>query len=416
MKQEFFESISVDGELGPIQVKSGKKLELEIAPLTIFIGPQGSGKSLISQLLYFFRDAKYLLSQYSGESTGEYAVRGVVEGLRTGKLTGRKLATFLTTSNVHVAYRHSNENIVRELSFYHDNYRILPIKNFSKEVSSWSQAWYKDISTRKTPARVLYIPAERTFYSRFFNSSPATLGNPALPITMQEFSRVLTNANDVFEEWQKDPASMPPEAATIAGLVLKELRGRLQIAKAGPYARKLQWVPVRVAKGSDPIPQQAIEIEMASSGQMEAVPLVLAAQALFDQRSGSRPTYLHIEEPEAHLHPAAQVALVNLLAYLVNQRFRIVITTHSLTILYAINNLMAAAQKLGQETPPGFPSPQLRLNSDQVGAYLFTGETIEPILLTTPEGVQIDEGRLGEVLGSLQTEYNQILGYGFKWE
>jgi hypothetical protein len=34
---------------------------LEIKPLTVFIGKQGTGKSLISQLIYFFYNLPYLI-------------------------------------------------------------------------------------------------------------------------------------------------------------------------------------------------------------------------------------------------------------------------------------------------------------------------------------------------------------------
>jgi predicted ATPase len=49
----FKESIQIEGGFGPIQ--SEPLTKIDISPLTVFIGPQGTGKSLISQMLYFFQ-------------------------------------------------------------------------------------------------------------------------------------------------------------------------------------------------------------------------------------------------------------------------------------------------------------------------------------------------------------------------
>jgi len=71
------EKIEFESGFGPFQTIP---IKLDILPLTVFIGPQGTGKSLISQLLYFFRDAEYLLAQLSERED----VRRMVEGVRGG--------------------------------------------------------------------------------------------------------------------------------------------------------------------------------------------------------------------------------------------------------------------------------------------------------------------------------------------
>ena len=47
------ETITIQGGFGPIQAIEAP-VTLEIKPLTVLIGTQGTGKSLISQILYFF--------------------------------------------------------------------------------------------------------------------------------------------------------------------------------------------------------------------------------------------------------------------------------------------------------------------------------------------------------------------------
>ncbi|MGL5192692.1 MAG: AAA family ATPase [Chroococcales cyanobacterium] len=156
-----------------------------------------------------------------------------------------------------------------------------------------------------------------------------------------------------------------------------------------------------------------IEIEMASSGQMETWPMVSIAQAMFGWEASQRPLFIHIEEPETHLHPAAQVAITKLLAYLCNKGFRLVITTHSLFVLYVVNNLVLAAQTLPDKNFENIPDSSFRLSPNQLSAYLFCDGTA--ISICEPESGQLDESKLSSVLGNLEIQYNHIQSYQFLW-
>ncbi len=392
------EKLSFKGGLGPIQAEN--QLEIEIRPLTIFIGPQGTGKSLASQLLYFSRDAQYLLATYSGAQTYKDAVRKVIEGLRTGDLSDRPLASFLTTATTRITHI-SETGTKREFAIRNSKNEIAPIFTFKNEVKKWFDGWLSGTVRRSYTPRALFIPAERMFFSRFINTEPGIMGRPALPYSMQEFSNVLTRSGGIYQAWKKEPE----QARFIEHLVHRELRGKIHYSRKGPKSGKWQWELDN---------NRFLEIEMASSGQMEVWPLVFTAQTLFGMKPEQRPLYLHIEEPEAHLHPRAQVAIAKMIAYLINNGFRIVITTHSLTILYALNNLSLAYQKIGPtEKKERVPDPQTRLNPNLISAYLFDGKT--PVNIIDKNG-QIDEGQLGEVLGNLETEFNRILAYKRLWE
>ncbi|MDE0055637.1 MAG: AAA family ATPase [Gammaproteobacteria bacterium] len=87
---------------------------------------------------------------------------------------------------------------------------------------------------------------------------------------------------------------------------------------------------------------------------------------------------LIIEEPEAHLHPAAQTKMAYTLARLVNAGVRVVATTHSDWLLKAFANLMA----------------QGRLRPEDVGVWLFRkgaadgGSTVHEIPFDRIEGIE----------------------------
>jgi hypothetical protein len=156
--------------------------------------------------------------------------------------------------------------------------------------------------------------------------------------------------------------------------------------------------------------KERLDIDMASSGQKANWPLVLLAEALFTWRRDREipeDFAIHVEEPEIHLHPEAQVAMVKILAYLVNHGFRVLVTTHSLIVLYAVNNLLAASGLPEDLVEPGVPEPEVRLKPGKVGTYFFR-EDGEVVSLVDPETGLLSEAELAEVEERLSVEANRI--------
>ncbi len=295
----------------------------------------------------------------------------------------------------------------RSISINRENHRITPGQVFAEEIHNWQTRWISDPSSAgKTSPASLFIPAERTFLSRFISSAPRFIfGNRALPSTATEFAETMIKADDTHHHWQENPLLRPAEADDIENIIGNALMGKALPSQKSQYARKWQWLP----KDS----RQPVGIGMASSGQMSAWPLVFIAQAVLSWKKEERPLFLHIEEPEAHLHPGAQTAIVKLLAYLANHGIHLVVTTHSLAVLYAFNNLTLAYRQLGSKTADRVPEIPVRLPPENMAAYLFADGRIENI---ADESGQIDEGLLGQVLGDLEVEFNRLTTYKVLWE
>ena len=81
--------------------------------------------------------------------------------------------------------------------------------------------------------------------------------------------------------------------------------------------------------------EQDMRLTRSSSMVSELAPLVLFIRGLI--RPGDT---LIIEEPEAHLHPAAQTDMAKTIARLVRAGVRVLVTTHSDFMLQEIGNLM----------------------------------------------------------------------------
>ena len=96
---------------------------------------------------------------------------------------------------------------------------------------------------------------------------------------------------------------------------------------------------------------------------------------------------LIIEEPEAHLHPGAQADMAVILARLVRAGVRVIITTHSDWLLQEIGNLIRAGEleKAGKEVSD-LPTS---LQEEQVGIWHFQKDgNVEEIPYNRIDGVE----------------------------
>jgi len=309
------------GQFGPLQTP----LRWEIKPFTLLIGPQGSGKSLLSQFVYFFRNWHFLLAKH-GEATGspETLVRSIVERLRSGR---RAIAgAFLDVTHRLVYQDEDGTPPELAISMNPTNRRIAPVGHLSKILEEWLQdpeaSWRVDVERR-----AVFIPAERTYFSRFINTAPNMLYHNALPVTMIDFTQVLTRAgNDTYQETRREV--WPKESKALLAREREALYGEITYVRRGRYANVWQWVPLGREHG--------FEIEMAASGQMAGWPLFQTLIALFVWGENA-PRAIHVEEPEIHLYPPAQKHVMESLIYVANHGHPVFVTTHSLTILRTLN-------------------------------------------------------------------------------
>lgn len=136
--------------------------------------------------------------------------------------------------------------------------------------------------------------------------------------------------------------------------------------------------------------EEGIRLSRASSMVSELAPVVL-----FLRGAVERGDMLIIEEPEAHLHPAAQTRMAVALARLVRAGVRVVVTTHSDWLLQEIGNLIREGE-LEEQT--GEPADEGALPSSlrprEVGVWLFrrdgdsTGSIVKEIPFDRSEGVE----------------------------
>ena len=110
--------------------------------------------------------------------------------------------------------------------------------------------------------------------------------------------------------------------------------------------------------------EQDMRLTRSSSMVSELAPLVLFIRGLI--RPGDT---LIIEEPEAHLHPAAQTEMAKTLARLVRAGVRVLVTTHSDWMLQEIGNLMRVGMLKEKDALKKETNDWLL--PDEVGAWHF---------------------------------------------
>jgi hypothetical protein len=388
------------GKLGSIKQLPGNGLEIK--PLTVFIGKQGTGKSLLSQLSYFFYNLPYLIAYQQAsdrnQTSSQALVRTVLDNLRSDR---RAIGVFADPS----------------ATICWDKFTIR-LDQRNRQVSA-NQALRKYIEqilageiAYKPAGRALFVPAERVIFP---HASPSVWRLLAWPSTLILYGDALQNASSMFSQWVDNQPN------SVAGKRIHELSRDALGGVVIKYGDDWRWQIDRKTR---------IDLDMASSGQKANWSWLLLAETLFDQREQGlldEPFRIHIEEPEIHLHPEAQRAMMRILAYLANQGIEVLLTTHSLTMLYELNNLVTAAHKL----PPDMndervPPSDFRISSQKVATYLFKEDGhVDSLLqqenLSLDDDAQrlvpwINEDQLRHVDEELGQELSRIRSYGTFWK
>lgn len=377
------------GRLGPLGPQT-----LEVRPLTLLIGRQGTGKSLLAQVLYLFRALPELLNFEIGAQKAQSGRRGarvdldavlrsVIDGLRSarrrfGNLTKPSVA--LEWSGV-LAWNHGSRD-ARKLGFsaQHVTRQVEPRRNMRDFATAVSRS-------PRIPAGALFVPAERILLSIL--PDPTVYRRLQLPLLFEAYARNVDDLYGTFDDLG-DKHRLDPAVQAMT-------RNLAEVFGGSTHRTPSTWK----WRFHDTDGDRSIDLDMASSGQRASGLLGTLLPTLLALQLAGRlpaPYTLYLEEPEIHLHPRAEQALVEALAALVRAGVRVVVTTHSLTVLYTLNNLLLSSKL--PETPDVFLTP------DEVEAWhLRDGLAVS--LLDRDEGF-VDERELGSVGDDLMVAMNRI--------
>lgn len=256
-------------------------------------------------------------------------------------------------------------------------------KDFREELSSLIDA----ASERETH----YLPAARSGIMQSHRVIASSLVARSTQAGMERFPELPTFSGVMADFMQRlilyeeSRATNRPMNALADALEREVLAGQIQakMSQAGGY-------PEFVYRPQET--EEDIRLTRASSMVSELAPVVL-----FLRGAVGRGDTVIIEEPEAHLHPAAQTQMAATLARMIRTGLRVVVTTHSDWLLKEIGNLMREGvlrEKTGEPTREETLPSSLR--PSEVGIWLFRkdgplGSTVEEIPFDRSEGVEPDD-------------------------
>lgn len=405
-------------------------LDLEINDINILIGPQGVGKSVVVKLLYFFKDT---FNEILRRSRSHGNSRSFFEASERDRFTSifadsvwqdniffeiqyvnsQGLVFFINGTNksdFRISYPPEIIDLIEKLTEIKENFGDLNIglKNFQEYIAKNNDfnRVAKEIITENygdlTPQ--VFIPAGRSFFSAIHENIYSIIGSHEDNVSLDPFLLDFGTLYQRSKIISMNPSEVDDESYKY---IMEDILG-------GEFLEENDREYI-VHKDS-----RKVELKNTSSGQQEALPLILILKCILEKQMYKEGCVLYIEEPEAHLFPTAQKSIVDLLAKVYNSnpgKIQIFITTHSPYILTSFNNLIYAgniAKKDHRKRIKVFsliPQDQL-LSYDVVNANAITGK--ENLNLMKKDDGIIDATLLDKVSNTIGGTFDHLLDIEFE--
>ena len=381
-------------------------------PLTVFCGPNNSGKTWVMYALHaFYRNAALITLYKSGK---------LKEILRKTQNEG----WFKTLSEQSISLQKFNKDLETGLHYYFNTAAdVFQDAKFSCTIAD--DQWENWMRSNIQP-NIFLMPAERNglhlFYRELSNKRTALLhhasksdinvGELLRDVIRSPYAKPIADYIDWLNELSTQPktsGSFHHEAATLQ----KQLtEGRYGVDR---QTGDVTYYPYQKKRG---VETHQIGLHTASSVVKSLFGLWFYLE--YQAKSGD---ILMIDEPELNIHPANQRLLSHLFARLVNAGIKVVISTHSDYIVRELNNLFLLSEDTNGSLLKSLNQNQKKneisyeenaiLQPDKAGMYFFDQHTIKPFKYTPGEGFAIST--FDEVIVN-QNQINAALYYGLKGE
>lgn len=290
--------------------------EVTFGDLTVFVGPQASGKSLLAQLWKLHLD--------SGSAQSR---------LRTFGYVWKDWADFLW-----VYFGRGYEQIWQETRMEVDDQSMTPDDILSA---------YKGGTPKE---QVFYIPAQRVLSLAYGYGWPLPFKGfeDGTPFVLRQYSEEMRRFLE--EEFPEPDAVVFPVERRLHRSLREQLVESVYpgvVLRVDMTRRKQLVLEV---EGT----QARLPVYSWTAGQREFTPLLLALYWLLPLGKYPKRGYewVVIEEPEMGLHPRAIVGFIYSLLHLLHRGYKVILTTHSLTVVewaWLMQWLKSVPPEAGQE-------------------------------------------------------------------
>lgn len=328
--------------IGPI-----KDIDLDLNKINVFIGPQGSGKSTIAKIISF---CSWL------EKDNSVTEQACSEGL-IARLTSFHHMEGYFSQQSEILYEGDNIAFIYNLAKGLDASISKRFVNNCNECKSEKEAILHTDNKNINP-KVAYIPAERNFVSAvpslknysdkddnlqsfvndWFEAKRHYMRETPIPIMALGLDYFYNQGADADYLLQENASSTIPLVAASSGYQsIVPLVVLLKWLSSGIYEENKPFSPAENEKVSNILAHLSVISEESNATIIERL------RGFLEGRVYSHTQFI-IEEPEQNLFPRTQMDLLYQILSEINhgRNHRLVLTTHSPYILYALNNCILA--------------------------------------------------------------------------
>ena len=339
-------------------------------PLTLFCGPNNTGKTWTMYSLYYWRQ---LLKQITKDKSYWH------NWLKQSAKEEDKNFPNPTEFNLIVSKTLSQ--------LFNTSAEKLKDARFELDARSWQTA-----PAPENLPDVFLMPAERNGLHLFFRELSAKrtallhhaskekidINQLLIDVIRSRYATPIANYIDwlnILPDLQKFKSK---DFHRFAEELKRELAsGAYKVDRDG----KIEFKPYQTKRDGKTTPTMGLHLTSSTVKSLFGLWFYLEHQA----RKGS---ILMIDEPELNIHPENQRKIARLFARLVNNGLKVVISTHSDYIVREINSLIMLSQDANEHLRKQYKyKPEEILKREQVGAYLFDNHTIELFSITSDDGI-----------------------------
>ncbi len=356
---------------GPI-----KDAEIELGKVTVFIGEQASGKSVLAKLVAIFKDLDVIIN----------AKKKVFSDFRVGGFINQDTYIEFINEHYHINFndygKEKGFGIVEPMSLNLSN-SVLLFRDLFSSPKNYSPEKRKEIEDKifRFISNPIYFPAERALIP-LISESLFTFNNLNIPLP-----KFLLNFGSEYE-LAKSNQDKNSTLIPIIDVVYESKDG-------------FEFIILDTGKG------ETVQFQEASSGFHSIIPLYF----VLEEKSKDSNQLFIIEEPELNLYPTTQKKLIEYLAEKTDNN-SLILTTHSPYILSSLDNLIQAGNvikkhpELKEEVEKIIPT-KYHLNYEDVKVYFVADGTAR--LIMNEEYQSIDVSELDEVSEGLNADFEKLL-------
>lgn len=357
-------------------------------PLTIFCGPNNSGKTWAMYSLYhYYKSLKRITNRL--ERDGDQVEQSPLRSYRVfNHYVSRRIPEFFNTSpamlkdaRFEVENKASWEKLIKEIRRHSSSVFLMPAERNGLHL------FFRELSTRRT-ALLHHASKESINIGELLRD--VIHSRYATPIA--DYINWLNNLTEALQNSKSNGFH------AFAECLKKDLaEGAYSVSKS---TGSIEFKPYQVKRDGHKTQKMGLHMTSSTVKSLFGLWFYLEYQA----EPGD---FLMIDEPELNIHPENQRKIARLLARLVNAGLNIVISTHSDYIIREFNSLIMLNHNDAKELRKkyGYTVNEV-IEPNQVGAYLFDKQRIESFGVTPDDGIYATT--FDEVIQKLNTENNDI--------